>query len=132
MADLMEQEKLQYTIGDVSNMTGLSVDTLRFYEKSGVIGEVSRDRGGRRVFNKQNLDWLNFVSCLKSTGMSLDLIREDRDLMLQGDHTAPRRKELMVQHRELLKNQMKELKAAMDRINHKIEYYDEILQSHGI
>lgn len=117
------------TIGDVAQETGLTVDTLRYYEKSEVLGPIRRDAGGRRCFTNKDLDWLDFVSCLKSTGMPLDSIREYRRLMQEGDETAAQRKELMIQHRESLEQQMANLQDAMDRINYKIDFYDEILNS---
>lgn len=118
-----------FSIGDVAEETGLTVDTLRFYEKSEVIGPIHRKHGGRRSYTKKDLDWLDFVTCLKSTGMSLDSIREYRKLMMEGDETAAKRKELMIQHRESLEQQMATLQEAMDRINYKIDFYDEILNS---
>lgn len=130
MADLLSKEKTEkLTIGDVVQETGLSADTLRFYEKSDVIGPIDREPGGRRCYSLQDLNWLEFVNCLKSTGMPLDTIREYRRLMKLGDETAARRKELMVEHRDYLNKQMVELKAAMEHIDWKIEFYDEILDS---
>lgn len=132
MADVLVKQKIKYTIGEVAQTTGLSVDTLRFYEKTDVIGPIDRETGGRRCFSQNDLDWLGFVNCLKSTGMPLDSIREYRRLMKLGNSTAERRKELMVLHRDFLTRQMKELQSAMDHINYKIEFYDDILKGHSL
>ena len=128
MADLLEKKKTKFAIGEISQAVNLSVDTLRFYEKSNVIGPINRDSGGRRCFSQKDLDWLGFVNCLKSTGMPLDIIREYRRLMKEGDGTAARRKELMVLHKDYLEKQIIELQSAMNHINYKIEIYDEILK----
>lgn len=117
------------TIGAVSQETGLSVDTLRFYEKSEVIGPIQREPGGRRCFNEKDMNWLDFVNCLRSTGMPLDSIREYRRLMEMGDETAAARKELMIEHKRSLEKQMAALQEAMNRIEYKIDFYDEILNS---
>jgi DNA-binding transcriptional MerR regulator len=130
MSNVLEKEKTEsLSIGQVVETSGLSADTLRYYEKSEVIGPIERDSGGRRSYSRKDLDWLGFVTCLKSTGMPLDTIREYRRLMLLGDGTAARRKELMVLHKQYLEHQMTELQAAMNHINWKIEFYDEILES---
>jgi len=130
MASALEISKSELlTIGDVARETGLSADTLRYYEKSEVIGPVDRERGGRRRYSRRDVEWLDFVNCLKSTGMPLDSIREYRRLMLLGNETAAQRKELMVQHKERLECEITKLQGAMNHINWKIEFYDEILDS---
>ncbi|MBN2657041.1 MAG: MerR family transcriptional regulator [Spirochaetales bacterium] len=130
MAGIAELEKTgTFTIGDVVRETGLSADTLRYYEKSQVIGPIDREGGGRRRYTRKDVEWLDFVNCLKSTGMALDTIREYRRLMLIGDETAAARKDLMVLHKKYLERQMAELQAAMNHINWKIEFYDDILNS---
>lgn len=128
MADLLEKKETKFSIGEVAHKAGLTVDTLRYYEKSQVIGPIDREAGGRRCFSQKDVDWLGFVNCLKSTGMSLDVIREYRRLMKEGDSTAARRKELMVFHKESLERQMIDLQNAMSQINYKIEFYDDILK----
>ncbi|MBB6482110.1 MerR family transcriptional regulator [Spirochaeta isovalerica] len=130
MIDVAEREKTEsLTIGDAVKLTGLSADTLRYYEKSEVIGPIDREESGRRRYSRKDMEWLDFVNCLKSTGMPLDTIREYRRLMMLGNETAAQRKELMVLHKEYLEHQMTELQAAMNHINWKIEFYDDILNS---
>lgn len=132
MSGYANQMETTFTIGEVAEELNLSVDTLRFYEKSGVIGAVNRDRGGRRCFTERDKKWLGFVNCLKSTGMPLDKIRLYQKLMAEGDSTAIQRREIIVSHQKSLQQKMVEIQTALDRINHKVEFYDELIDSHGL
>lgn len=126
-----DASKIRYTIGEVSDMTDISIDTLRFYEKTGVTGKVQRDSGGKRIFSEEDLAWLEFVCRVKNTGMPLEQIRKYRQLLLEGVQTSPRRRDIMVEHKILLEKKLKELNSALDLINYKIKYYDDVMKEHG-
>ena len=115
-----------YSMKDVKEKTGLSDDTLRFYEKDGILSEVKRLPNGRRQYGKQDLDWLKFVVCLRATGMPLKLIRQYRELMEQGDSTCVQRRELLLKQKETILQEIETLQKALDKINSKIGYYDGI------
>ena len=89
-----------YSIQDVSNKTGLSAHTLRYYEKEGLICGVERSRGGFRQYSDEDLESLGLICCLKNTGMSLQEIARFVELTRAGDHTLAERVELLRQHRE--------------------------------
>ncbi|MBN2433756.1 MAG: MerR family transcriptional regulator [Spirochaetes bacterium] len=130
--DTVYKAKIYYTISEVSKMMSLSIDTLRFYEKTDIIGSIHRDSGGRRLYSEENLEWILFVCRLKNTGMPLDDIREYRKLLLEGDHTSSLRQQLMVQHKVRLEHQIDELQSALDLMNYKIRHYDNIIKNHGL
>lgn len=119
-------ETCSYSMKEVRNMTGLSDHTLRYYEKDGILADIKRLENGHRLYEKQDLDWLDFVICLRSTGMPLSTIRKYRELMEQGDSTAEERKNLLLNQKETLIKEISTLQDSLKRINFKIDYYDEI------
>ena len=91
-----------YSIQDVSNKTGLSTHTLRYYEKEGLLTGVARSTGGFRQYSDEDMEWLGLVCCLKNTGMPLQEIARFVQLAHQGDRTLEERVELLKEHREKL------------------------------
>ena len=89
-----------YTIREVSQKTGLSAHTLRYYEKEGLIDGVARTGGGLRQYTDEDLEVLGLICCLKNTGMSLKRILRFMELTRKGDHTLKERVELLRSHRE--------------------------------
>ena len=79
-----------YSIQDVSNKTGLSTHTLRYYEKEGLISGVERSQGGFRQYTDEDLERLGLIRCLKNTGMSIQEIARFVQLTHEGDHTITR------------------------------------------
>lgn len=111
---------------EVRNLTGLSDHTLRYYEKGGILPDIRRQDNGHRLYKKKDLDWLDFVVCLRATGMPLSTIRKYRELMEQGDSTAEERKILLVEQKKNLLIEISTLQASLKRINFKIDFYDQI------
>lgn len=111
---------------EVKDLTGLSDHTLRYYERDGILADIKRQDNGHRLYGKQDLDWLDFVICLRSTGMPLSTIRRYRELMEQGDATVEERKNLLLDQKESLVREISTLQDSLERINYKIDYYDEL------
>lgn len=111
---------------EVRNLTGLSDHTLRYYEKDGILPDIKRQENGHRLYEKHDLDWLDFVICLRATGMPLSTIRKYRELMEEGDSTAEERRILLVEQKETLLKEISTLQASLKRINFKIDFYDQI------
>lgn len=122
----LKRKKDFYSIKEIKAETGLSEDTLRYYEKDGILPEIHRLPNGYRQYDMNNLEWLKFVVCLRSTGMPLKKIRKYKELMEQGDSTAGERKELMLCHRRNILNEIETLNKALENINYKINYYDSL------
>jgi MerR family transcriptional regulator, aldehyde-responsive regulator len=119
-------ETNSYSMKEVRNLTGLSDHTLRYYEKDGILPDIRRQENGHRLYGKHDLDWLDFVVCLRATGMPLSTIRKYRELMEQGDSTAEERRILLVKQKETLLKDISTLQASLKRINFKIDFYDQI------
>jgi DNA-binding transcriptional MerR regulator len=113
-----------YSIAEVAEKTNLTSHTLRYYEKEGLLPFVDRSDSGNRDFKDKDLEWLELICCIKNTGMSIKKIKEVIGLYLKGDHTLDIRREIFINHREEVINQIAELQKNLDKINCKINYYD--------
>ncbi len=109
-------------IGEVSKTTGLSLDTLRYYEKIGIVNNVERTSGGKRIYSQQNIDQINFISCMKKAGCSLEVIKEYMKLYEAGDATRSERIELLEGQKEKLLNKVEEINSSIDYLTSKIKY----------
>lgn len=112
-----------FTIQQISKMTRLSVHTLRYYEKIGLLNEVNRDTNGYRRYSESDISWINFLIRLRATGMPVSEMKQFSDLRSQGDSTISSRRELLENHQKNVLKQIKELKDNFNKIEEKIEYY---------
>jgi DNA-binding transcriptional MerR regulator len=116
----------QLGIGEVARRTGLSVHTLRFYEREGLLaGPVLRDRAGRRVYTEEDVDWLILCTVLRGSAMPLPVIRRYTDLVRDGDGNERERLEVLRGHREAVLNQMAQLQQSIDLIDYKVAVYED-------
>lgn len=113
----------EYTISQMCERTGYTADTLRFYEKAGLLPGVRR-RSGRRVYTDENLRALSLLDCLKKTGMPLAEIAEFMRLTTRGDATVAKRLAMMRRRAAAVKAMMDEIKACADHIAFKVWYYE--------
>lgn len=113
-------------IGEFSKRTGLSVDTLRYYEKEKLL-TPQRDFNDRRVYSEADIRWIEFIIRLKDTGMPLKEIRRYARLRAKGDNTMNERLEMLIAHKANLEAQIEKLNAHKEKLGDKIEFYkDEI------
>lgn len=112
-------------IGEVSRRTGLSIDTLRYYEKLGLIDPPWR-RSGRRAYDDNIIAWLNFIKLLKATGMPLADVETYGRLRREGDRTSAERRKMLEQQREAVLARIAELKECVSLLDYKIMNYAEI------
>ncbi len=113
-------------IAEASERTGLSGHTLRYYEQERLfVNPVERDGAGHRVFSEEQIQWLLVCSKMRSSGMSLDHIRRYAELMRGGPATVGERYEILREHEQKVRDQLAELQAALDVIEHKIAFYAE-------
>jgi DNA-binding transcriptional MerR regulator len=115
------------TIMEVSRKYELSQDTLRYYERIGLIPFVHRTKGGIRDYDEEDCRWIEFSKCMRNAGMPVEALIEYVALFQQGDSTSAARKQLLIEQRDLLLQKMEELKATIERLNGKIERYDQTL-----
>ena len=119
-----------YSIQDVSQKTGLSAHTLRYYEKEGLISGVERTAGGFRQYTDEDLEKLGLICCLKNTGMSIQEIARFVRLTHEGDHTLEERVELLRAHRELVLERMAEMQKHLDKVTWKLNFFTEKLRAY--
>lgn len=115
------------TISEVSRKYGLSTDTLRYYERVGLIPPVPRTRSGVRDYDAASTGWVELIKCLRSAGVGIEALIEYCRLFQLGDETAEQRKALLVEQRRQLLERMDAMRQSLDRLNQKIERYDETL-----
>jgi MerR family transcriptional regulator, aldehyde-responsive regulator len=111
-------------IAQVSEQFGMSVDTLRYYERVGLIPPVNRNDGGIRDYNELDLRRVDFIKCMRGAGLPVEVLIEYVALVQQGDKTIEARKEILRDQRELLAARMKEMQKTLDILDHKIEVYE--------
>jgi len=111
-------------IAEVSERYGISADTLRYYERIGLIPPVNRNGIGIRDYSEIDLRRVEFIKCMRSAGLSIEVLIEYIALVQQGDHTIVARKEILKEQRELLAARMKEMQKTLDILDHKIEVYE--------
>ena len=119
-----------YSIQDVSEKTGLSAHTLRYYEKEKLISGVARSQGGFRQYSDEDLESLGLICCLKNTGMSLQEIARFVELTRAGDHTLAERVELLRQHRENVIGQIAEMQKYLEKVTWKLNFFSEKLKAY--
>lgn len=112
-----------YTPGEVAEKTGFTLDTLRYYERIGLIGSVRRTAGGQRVFTDDDISWLGILRCLRETGMPIARMRRYAELGRGGDETIAERLALLEEHDRAVEQQITRLRAQQAHIKSKIEYY---------
>lgn len=112
-------------ITDVAKRTGLSIHTLRYYEKEGLIKNIHRNPSGRREYDHGDLEWLTWIKRLKSTGMPLKEIKEFASLRQQGNHTLDMRQQILSEHSKILMEEIKRLNQELEIVKYKIKLYQE-------
>ena len=113
-----------WSIGEVSERTGFSRHTLRFYEKEGLfIGPVQRNAAGRRMFSEQEIGWLDVCSRLRSTGMPLPDIRRYAELVRGGSGTVGERFQILREHEARVRIQLADLQDVLSTIEAKVAFY---------
>ena len=111
-------------IAEVSEHTGISSDTLRYYERIGLIWPVNRNASGIRDYTDLDLRRVDFIKCMRSAGLPVEVLIEYVRLVQQGDKTIEARKEILIEQRELLAARMKEMQKTLAILDHKIEVYE--------
>ncbi|MEF2835606.1 MAG: MerR family transcriptional regulator [Clostridia bacterium] len=114
------------TISEVSRKYNITADTIRYYEKEGLIPAVPRDKNGIRDFDENSCGWIEFIKCMRSAGLEIETLKRYVSLFRQGTATVKERKILLIEQREKLLKKQENIKATLDRLNYKIEKYEEI------
>ena len=115
------------TIAEVSKKYGLTQDTIRYYEKIGLIPPVPRNSSGIRNFDEHSCGWIEFIKCMRNAGLSIEVLTKYVELFNEGKSTLKERKELLIGQREKLLEKQEDIKKTLERLNYKIELYDDII-----
>ncbi len=115
------------TIAEVSEKYGITSHTLRYYERVGLLPDVSRTSGGRRDYTDDDCSWVEFIKCMRSAGLSVEVLIEYVALCQQGESTQNERKDLLIEQRRQLLERMQDMKETLERLNRKIDQYDKIM-----
>lgn len=113
------------TIREVSERYNISQDTLRYYERIGMIPPVTRSPGGIRDYREKDLSWVELAICMRSAGLPVEVMIEYVRLYQQGDVTMQARMELLQEQREKLLEQRQQLDTTLKRLDYKISVYEE-------
>lgn len=116
---------MTYAIAEAAHRSGLSIDTLRYYERIELIDPPARDSGGRRAYSDEDLAWLEFLTRLRTTGMPIRMMREYAKLRHQGVASTGRRKQILVEQRAEVLDRIAELNTCLEILNHKIANYEQ-------
>lgn len=111
------------TIKEVSKKFNISQDTLRYYERVGVIPIVHRNKNGIRAYTDEDISWVKNAICMRNAGLSIDVLVEYLRLFQQGDDTIHERYELLSAQREMLLEKKKKLEETIDKLDYKINIY---------
>jgi DNA-binding transcriptional MerR regulator len=112
-----------YSPAEAAQKTGFSLDTLRYYERIGLLPPVGRTAGGRRRYSDTDLLWLMTLRCLRDTGMPLKQMQHFIDLARGSDETVPERLALLEAHEQKIQEQIGRLRAHLEQIRKKIDTY---------
>jgi DNA-binding transcriptional MerR regulator len=111
-------------IMEVSERYEISSDTLRYYERIGLIPPVNRNKSGIRDYNEIDVRRVEFIKCMRSAGLPIETLIEYMELVQQGDQTIEARKVILKEQRERLVARMEEMQKTLDILDHKIEVYE--------
>ena len=114
-------------ISEASEQSGLSVDTLRYYEKVGLLPPITRTNGGIREYTEADIKRIDFIKCMRTAGLPVDVLTEYFALVEQGDETIEARKEILQTQRTRLVAMIAELQDTLALLNSKIEGYEDAL-----
>lgn len=128
----MDIQKDKLTIQEVSQVTGLSAHTLRYYERIGLIHPIDREENTRRCYTADDIGWIQFLLKLRATGMSIKDMQKYAELQRQGDETLPERVEMLKSLRDNVEARMSELNEHLKLIYYKIEIYQEIIEEKSL
>jgi DNA-binding transcriptional MerR regulator len=116
------------TIKEVSEKYGLSADTIRYYERIGLIPHVPRRDNGIRDFDESSCGWVEFIKCMRSSGVQVEALVEYVTLFFKNG-TEEARKDILVEQRARLQEQYEQLQTTMSRLDWKISHYEEMLHN---
>lgn len=117
------------TIKEVSEKFDISQDTLRYYERVGLIPPVARTAGGIRDYQQSDLNWVEHAVCMRSAGVPIEALIEYVKLYQQGDSTFEARRQLLQEQYDILQEQKEQIEATMERLKYKVSRYEKAVRT---
>jgi len=111
------------TIAEVSKKYDLTADTLRYYERIGLLPVVNRTSGGNRDYTDEDCGWVEFIKCMRGAGIEVEALIDYIALHKQGDSTAEARKQILIEQREKLCSRMADMQKTLDKLDYKIDVF---------
>lgn len=115
-------------IGELSGRTGMSIHTIRYYEKIGILKKKSKDQSGHNEYSDNDIEWIRFINCLKSTEMSLEKILDFIRLIDKGESTIPERYAILEEQKKILEEKISLLNTHLGHINYKIKNFEKFFK----
>ena len=112
------------TIAQVSKKYDISADTLRYYERIGLIPAVPRTKSGIRNYNEESCGWIQLMICMRKAGVQIEALIEYVALFQKGAATLNARKAILIEQREQLMERMEQMQQSLERLNDKIDHYE--------
>ncbi len=114
-------------IAEVCKRYDLTADTIRYYERIGLIPTIPRTENGIRNFDEESCRWIEFIKCMRNAGMEIEILLEYVNLFKKGKSTVQARKKLLEEQRKKLVEKQKNINSTIERLDYKLELYDEII-----
>lgn len=119
-----------YSAGEVANILGLSKDSLRYYEKEGLLPPIERDSSGYRVYSDSDVEWIYLIRCLRDTDMQIFKIKKYVSLLMNsGGESIKERREILLEHESFIKEKIATFTNLLQLIEKKLDFYNEALAS---
>ncbi|MBP2657486.1 MAG: transcriptional regulator, MerR family [Firmicutes bacterium] len=115
------------TITEVSEKFDVSQDTLRYYERIGLLPRVNRNKSRIRDYTEEDCKWVEFIKCMRSAGLPIEVLIEYIGLFQQGDETVEARKELFIEQRKQIIKRMEDMRKTLERLDYKIASYEQAI-----
>ena len=115
---------MNYTIKKVSEMTGLSIPTIRYYDKEGLLPDLQRKESGYRVFSDRDLEAIDLIECFKESGLTIREIRHFMSLVRQGDVTLEERLAIYQMHIARLEEKLTAVQNALEHSRRTLAFYE--------
>lgn len=115
------------TIAEVSKRCDITADTLRYYERIGLIPAINRNTSGIREYTEEDCNWIQFIKCMRNAGLSIEILIEYLNMLQKGNSTVKARKELLMEQRSQLAVRIEEMQGTLERLDMKIDRYEDII-----
>lgn len=122
-------ERILMRIAEVAQQFDITPDTLRYYERIGLLPRIKRTASGVRDYSEADCGRIEFIKCMRGANVSIEALQEYMRLLDEGDATIAERKAILEEQRDIAQARIAEMQAGLDRLNHKIENYSNMLEA---